>query len=413
MQKIFFLSLLIICLLIFCPALSMGAEDGEIDEHQPAEPLLTLYLNGQAYSLESPLYSRDGIVYGPFREIFTLLGAEPSYISRHGRLLIWTELNENLSLQFEVETDVFFINHTVAALPAPTFLANGTLYIPLRFILELCGYRLHWVNNGQGSVQVHLLDPVVPEDELPQPVIHDSAVSLSSEFAGKARSVPVFMYHHLLPHGEHDGSNGSIISVEDFEQQMAYLFSNGYHTIGLADLYLFVLGQKSLPERSVVITFDDGYRSNYDYAFPILQQYRLRAVQFPLTFYTDNCYSWLPHMSWEQMEEASSVFEYHSHSHNLHYYEEGKPVLLVASEERLREDLLKSRELLDCFAFSYPFGVSSPKAVQILKETGYKMAFTIRRGNVHPGDDPFLLRRRGVYPTTTLSDFSAMLKTAR
>ena len=222
----------------------------------------------------------------------------------------------------------------------------------------------------------------------------------------------MLLYHHLLPAAEHDGTYGSIVSVEDFQKQMDYLFKNGYYPVTLADLYLFIKGEKKLPARSVVITFDDGYLSNYDYAFPILQDYRFRAVQFPITSLIEESYPWLPHMDWDHMAEAATVFEYHSHTHALHYYVDGEAALLVTPVEQIRTDLLHSRELLDCFAFAYPFGVSSSEAVRILKETGYKMAFATRSGNVAPGDNLFLLKRRGVYPTTTLADFSALLKSA-
>ena len=267
--------------------------------------------------------------------------------------------------------------------------------------MELCGYRLHWEGTGpeNGPVLIHLFPA---HADTPPP-------KLLFSFARKARSVPVLLYHHLLPAAEHDGTNGAIVSVEDFRQQMDLLFKNGYHTVTLADLYLFIQGKKNLPERSVVITFDDGYLSNYDYAVPILRQYRFRAVQFPITSHIENYHPWLPHMGWGLMAAAADVFEYHSHSHALHFYTGVRAAILVTPEEQLRKDLSHSRELLDCFAFAYPFGVWSREAIRFLKETGYKMAFTIRRGNVAPGDNLFLLQRQIIRPTTTLRDFAIIL----
>ena len=401
----FVLSLIIICCISGYPALCQGVGEEDFGSSQNPEPSIAIYLDGQPLSLNNPLQIRTGVIYGPLREIFSSLGAEPSFLNEHERLIVWAVMDDALRFQFEAGTKIFYFNDTIASLPASTLIENHTLYIPLRFVLELCGYQIHWVETGTGLVQIHLHSPTASGEQ-------NYAEFLPSHFTAKAHNVPVLMYHHILPAVQHDGSNGAIVSVEDFEEQMAYLYKNGYRTVGLADLYLFVQGKKALPERSVVITFDDGYRSNYDYAFPILQQYCFRAVQFPVTSFIEVSYSWLPHMNWEQMEEAAAVFEYHSHSHNLHYLVDEEPVMLVAEAEQIREDLRLSRELLDCFAFSYPFGVSSPEVIQILKETGYKMAFIIRNGNVWPGDDLFLLERRGVYPTTTLEDFSTLLKSS-
>lgn len=394
-----FSALLLLSLAILFPAFGL-AQAGR------TAPSIILYMDGEAYPLANPLLSRNGITYGPFGEIFTALGAEPGYIHYFNRLRVWAVLpgKEPLpekELLLEGGTEVFYLNNKVAALPAATFTHNGTLYFPLRFLLELCGYRLHWERTGpeNGPVRIHLFRSLA---ETPPP-------SLPANFTRKARSVPVLLYHHLLPAAEHDGTNGAIVSVEDFRQQMDFLFKNGYHTVTLADLYLFIQGEKNLPERSVVITFDDGYRSNYDYAVPILRQYRFRAVQFPITSYIENYHPWLPHMGWGLIAAAADVFEYHSHSHALHFYKGVRAAILVTPEEQLRKDLYHSRELLDCFAFSYPFGVWSREAIRLLKETGYKMAFTIRRGNVAPGDNLFLLRRQIIHPTATLRDFAKIL----
>lgn len=395
-----FAALLFFSLAIFFPVSGL-AQRGRGGTVQPA-PMqsIVLYFDGEAYPLASPLLSRGGITFGPFGEIFAALGAEPGYIHHLNRLRVWAAL-PGMELLLEGGTDVFYFNNTIAALPAATFMHNGALYFPLRFLLELCGYRLNWVRTGPGNgpVQIHLIPP---QTEPPPP-------NLPSTFTRKAQHVPVLLYHHLLPAAEHDGRNGAIVSVEDFQQQMDYLFKNGYHPVTLADLYLFVRGQKELPEQSVVITFDDGYRSNYDYAFPILWRYRFRAVLFPITSYIENYHPWLPHMGWDEMAAAAGVFEYHSHSHALHFYMGARAAILVTPEEQLRNDLRHSRELLDCFAFAYPFGVWSRDAIRILKETGYKMAFTIRAGNVAPGDNPFLLRRHIIRPTTTLQNFSTIL----
>ncbi|WKU20359.1 polysaccharide deacetylase family protein [Advenella alkanexedens] len=92
-----------------------------------------------------------------------------------------------------------------------------------------------------------------------------------------ARSVPVLMYHHITP------SSGQITtSPENFDSQMAALVANGYTSL-TADQFAGYLKGEAVPEKSVLITFDDGYLDNYVYAHPILQKHGMHAVMFLVT----------------------------------------------------------------------------------------------------------------------------------
>ncbi len=92
-----------------------------------------------------------------------------------------------------------------------------------------------------------------------------------------AQSIPVLMYHHVSP-------NPGLVTVspETFHAQMAWLARHNYRSIGTDDLAAFLAG-KPLPEKSVMITFDDGYLDNYLYAHPVLQAFGLKAVLFVIT----------------------------------------------------------------------------------------------------------------------------------
>ena len=78
----------------------------------------------------------------------------------------------------------------------------------------------------------------------------------------------VLLYHHVVPK---DADTSSIISLSDFESQMEYLYKHGYYTASLKELEEFLYDEKELPEKTVIITFDDGYESNYIYAYPVLK----------------------------------------------------------------------------------------------------------------------------------------------
>jgi len=87
-------------------------------------------------------------------------------------------------------------------------------------------------------------------------------------------SVTVLMYHHILPK---DGFIAS--SVDNFDKQMKFLSDNNYKTLSSEEFFLFKKGELKLPKKSVFITFDDGWRDNFIYAYPILKKYNLKAIQ--------------------------------------------------------------------------------------------------------------------------------------
>ena len=89
------------------------------------------------------------------------------------------------------------------------------------------------------------------------------------------------MYHYIEPKINHrEINNKSIIILEDFEANMKYLHDEGYSTITLEQLEQYVKGQIPLPQKSIVITFDDGYQNNYTLAYPVLKKYNFHASLF-------------------------------------------------------------------------------------------------------------------------------------
>lgn len=236
----------------------------------------------------------------------------------------------------------------------------------------------------------------------------------------QAAQVPVLMYHHILPRSDITGmlaNNNIVVSLEDFQAQMAYLAEHGYHTVSLKQLERFVRGEVLLPAKSVVITFDDGYLSNYTYAYPVLKERGFHAVIFLLTgFVEEEPQTFSPqavqYLSWPQVEEMRDVFEFASHTHDMHKLNvSGKGMLSEASYDQIVDDLRASRRLLDHTPyFSYPYGHYSALALDTLKRQGVTMAFTVNEGPVVSGDDPMKLNRWDVYRHQGLADFAAILK---
>ncbi len=220
-------------------------------------------------------------------------------------------------------------------------------------------------------------------------------------------SVPVLMYHHLLPQDALTGmfaDNNVAVSVEQFTQDIATLKAQGYHTISLRQLDDFVQGKEELPGKCVVITFDDGYLSNKIYAMPVLREAGYTAVIFALTGWIEEHpqefrAAGLQYLSWPEIKEMKDTFQFASHTDNLHELSwNGKGKLTTVSEGELTEDVARSvKKLQGTQYFSYPYGHYNDIAKRVLAQEGIQLAFTVEPVNVRAGDDPLTLGRWDMY----------------
>ena len=214
--------------------------------------------------------------------------------------------------------------------------------------------------------------------------------------------VPVLMYHHISETAMGD----AIVSPGSFEKQIKALADAGYETVSLDELYAFVRNGSSLPEKPVVITFDDGYMSNYDYAYPILKKYGMCGTIFAVgssfakDTYKDTGEKMYPHFGYEEAREMieSGVMDIESHTFDMHQSEifEGENArqtvarLPGESEEdyisALRSDLALSDELIceisgkKVFALAYPQGYYDELSSTVISEHGIKLTFSTDHG---------------------------------
>ena len=233
--------------------------------------------------------------------------------------------------------------------------------------------------------------------------------------AEEGNGVTVLLYHHLLEEADmYD--NACIISLERFEEHIAYLAENGYRSVTLSELASYLYDGVPIPEKCVMITFDDGYASNYVYAYPVLKAYGFTGVVFPVVYYTDVEESVfdpdrLNRITWRQIELGKDVFEYGSHTYQMHEQIDGVAALLARDEDEVEWDLRISRALLeDTIAFAYPYGSYSQNTVMLLKGLGYKLAFTTQRGKITATSDPYQLCRYGIFNGTTVETLEQILQ---
>ncbi len=235
--------------------------------------------------------------------------------------------------------------------------------------------------------------------------LHQEQAPAGSDFTQAA--VPVLMYHHLLPEADMTGlfqDNNVAISVEQFAQDMQTLKERGYQTISLRQLEAFVREEQPLPPKSVLITFDDGYLSNKQYAMPILQEHGYTAVIFALTGWMEQQpqtfnVKGLQYLSWPEIKEMRQTFQFASHTDDLHNLSwNGKGKLTTVSNQELQEDIQRSvRKLQGTTYFSYPYGHYTEAARAVLQQQGITLAFTVEPRHVQAGDDPLTLGRWDMY----------------
>lgn len=205
--------------------------------------------------------------------------------------------------------------------------------------------------------------------------------------------VAVLMYHHV-----HDtDQSSSTVSSTLFRDQLSYLQSEGYRFITLNEFQKFYEGAP-VPDKAVLVTFDDGYQSFYDYAYPVLKELDIPAVNFIVTTDLDDPTApTIPTLSREQIREMLSyrqgMLDFQCHSDNLHYKKNDQAALTGRLDgeteqqylERVRNDskacVQKLNELYDgkrpADSYAYPFGIFSKTAQELISEAGIRYAFTI------------------------------------
>lgn len=210
--------------------------------------------------------------------------------------------------------------------------------------------------------------------------------------------IPVLTYHHVLKDDENRLFRNTSTTTSDtaFDAQMGYLKSAGYRTLSLAQLEGYLNNSVNLPAKAVVLTFDDGLKSVYRYAYPILKKYGQQATAFIISSRVKhNPQPWdansLQFMSISEIKQIQDVFDIQSHTHFLHRYSDDKrPVLLSRTEHNIQLDFERSARVLKPFNpkvlyVSYPFGGYNDKAIEAARLAGYRLAVTTVRGKVKPG----------------------------
>ena len=203
--------------------------------------------------------------------------------------------------------------------------------------------------------------------------------------------IPVLNYHQINDRDK----NALTLSSREFADQMEYLASSGYHTITLEELADALEARRPLPENPVLLTFDDGYRDNYDVAYPILKEHGMKAAIFLVTDYVSLYPNYL---TWEEVRDMQqNGIEFGSHT--LNHID----LTTCGTPEELQKQLVNSKTALEwrlnrpVTFLAYPCGSRDRIVIEALKRAGYRGAFTVDMGSDHPGDNMYELRRIPIF----------------
>jgi peptidoglycan/xylan/chitin deacetylase (PgdA/CDA1 family) len=222
--------------------------------------------------------------------------------------------------------------------------------------------------------------------------------------------VAVLAYHHIA-----EGKAGPIqITPELFRDQLVYLKSKGIHFISYSEFKQFLAGG-AIPTNAVLVTFDDGYESYYQYAYPILKELSVPAVNFVITKNLENPTTGaLPSLSREEIHEMSQdngQYSFQCHTDSLHVKQDNKPYLTnrltfndkQESEEEYEQRVTKDSDMCvsklaelqtePVDAIAYPFGSYTDTAIQLLQRSGLKVGFTVQPGVAQKETNPMKIPR--------------------
>jgi peptidoglycan/xylan/chitin deacetylase (PgdA/CDA1 family) len=214
-------------------------------------------------------------------------------------------------------------------------------------------------------------------------------------------SIPVLNYHSI---GVTPG-NTLVLDPKKLIRQMEFLADQGYSPLTLSDFILLLEKKKSAPAKPVLLTFDDGYIDNFEQAMPILKRHGFPATIFvsPGSIGLEGKVNW---KQLKEMHEAGWDVQPHGMTH---------PHLTELTAAEQKEEITQSRRQIEqqlgtkADIFCYPFGEFNKQTLTILKEEGFRYAFTIRQGRTTSSQDPLHLKRIYVNSEDSLLQWSKKL----
>lgn len=238
--------------------------------------------------------------------------------------------------------------------------------------------------------------------------------------------VPIIMYHSIL--NSNPKNSKYIVTPDLLEKDLLYLKENSFTTIVVKDLIDYVYDNKSLPEKPIMLTFDDGHYNNYYYAYPLMKKYNMKMIISVVGEYTEQFTQSDPsnpnysYLTWQQIDELqkSGYVEIQNHTYSMHSTGPRTGCMKTKNEtveeyhKLLYDDLYLLQSKLEKetgtspTAFTYPFGKINKYSYDVINQLGFKASFSCEEGIAQISKNPeclYLLKRFIRPPYTESSDY--------
>lgn len=274
------------------------------------------------------------------------------------------------------------------------------LALALTLVFPNMSYANDQVENSKESEDVKKSEIETVEEVQPPKYTTDS----------KARPVPVLMFHDVGYVGVKEYSDANFIFKDNLERKLNILIDNGYTTITTKDLYDNWAYGKELPEKPVLLTFDDGYASHFTFVKNLLTRLKVKATfyiiqdRLEMRIYSRDLYGL------KELYESGQEIGVHTYSH---------PDLTKLSYEEMYKEISSCKDFLESEldikvdTFSYPFGIYNDEVIKAVKELGFKTAVTTKEGLGRPdqfnADNILKISRYNIYNSTSDQMFQKML----
>ena len=221
--------------------------------------------------------------------------------------------------------------------------------------------------------------------------------------------VPVLVYHNIgkEPRGR------LVLGTDAFAEQMKYLKAQGYRVVSVAEFVEWLNLKRQLPRKTVVLTFDDGYRSFREYAYPVLKELRFTATLF---VYTDYVGAGRNALNWDELKAlAAEGFDVQAHSKSHSDLRRGDHETEAHYARRMQAELTEPPRVLarslgrPVTLLAYPYGRVDDAVLAKVKDLGYHAAFTVRRESNGAFVELHRISRSQVYSEMTLEQFAKNL----
>ncbi|MGI6500936.1 MAG: polysaccharide deacetylase family protein [Anaerostipes sp.] len=232
-----------------------------------------------------------------------------------------------------------------------------------------------------------------------------------------ATKIPILTYHHVI--GDKDISNVKVypslyVKESDFRAQMKYLHDNGYRTISLDEFKDWYQKKVEYPEKTVVITFDDGYMDVYHHAYPCLKKYGLKATIFLIGIrIQEQSGTFIGLDTIKKVTNEYPNFAFQSHSYNMHHDIKGNHAYKMYSLDEVKEDFKKN----SAYGFdyiAYPWGGINYNIITAFIENNMKLGFGYMNKTYARRSDPiYEINRLKVYGTHNFKDFVSKVSYAQ